>query len=480
MATLFWLGIDLGTTNSCVYKVDLSSTGDVVPSPLGNTVTPSVVSVGRDEILCGDMAKNTDPKSTFFGFKRTIGRGYKDCKLWKSACEWPFVMSRPKNEDDEPVYTASHGGRVLHLSPKDLYVHLLRYMLKDANVAMAAGVTVSVPAHFDTVQREATKETIVRAGAHASRVHIVNEPTAAAVAFLDGRPGAEGTFLVIDVGGGTVDCSLVHVNKDGSVRVADSKGTSEVGGETITDALVALKRTRRDAGAAGVSALRESIEDAKKRLSVQQEATFSNGAVLTRSEVEDVAEPMLTAVCDIAASVVARDAPLTAVVLCGGTTRMPCLRKRIAALYPSATVSTELNPLTAVARGAALVAKSRTAVAHTPAVNLSDILATSIGVRVHADDMYVMFKAGTVLPADSESTFRPLTEVQSFIEFVVYQGNNPSASKNTELGRFRVCAVPHVLAITVSEDGLAEIVAWEEGDPDRKHVHMEKVNIWKQ
>lgn len=469
----FWLGIDLGTTNSCVYRVS-ASTGDVVPTPLGNTLTPSVVHVGPDSIECGDMvSRDAVARHVFFGFKRTIGRKYKDYKLWASAKEWPFSVIKPTDFEKELLYSAPHGGEIKNYTAKDLYVHLLRYMLRDVDVKKAKGIVVTVPAHFGTVQRDATKAALRNAGVDPTKVAVMNEPTAAAVAFLDDhREMTEGRLLVVDVGGGTVDCTLLDVE---TMSVIDSKGTSEVGGEVITDALVAKKRPKglkKDA----LGAFRQTVEDLKKRLSMQPEATES-GICITREELNSIAEPTITAVCDLAATVGGREQEPTAVVLCGGTTRMSALRKRLQEVYPKSTVSTDLNPLTAVARGAALHAKALSVTATECAKeSVKDILTASIGVRVGEDEMGVMAAAGSKLPCRVSKMYRPMRDDQEYAEIVIYQGNEARASDNFELGRFRLRPTSHWIRVDVEDDGSAEVAAVE--SHTQIQVHLERVKVW--
>jgi molecular chaperone DnaK (HSP70) len=433
--------------------------------------------VDINEITCGDMVKkDANVQHVFFGFKRTIGRKYKDCELWMSAKEWPFSFRRPKNKNNEITYTAPHGGEMMEFKSQDLYVHLLRYMLRDVDIAHAQGITVTVPAHFDTVQRDATKKALRCAGVPIDNVYILNEPTAAAVAFLDDhREINSGRILIVDVGGGTVDCSLVEILSEDSIVIHDSKGTSEVGGEVITDALVSRKKPKglpKDK----LSLFRETIEEIKKRLSLHPSVTIDD-VTITREELEDISDPMINTICDLAATVGGRTEEPLAVVLCGGTTRMPFLRKRIASLYPKSILSTELNPLTAVARGAALHAKgnSKTTVAVVP--KIKDILTSSIGLRVGEDDMDVLVASGTLLPHTAIKLYKPMHEDQDHTEFVMYQGNHIKASMNMELGTFQLPPKPHEISVTIEEGGTIEIIAM---DPlTEKQVHIQRVKIWK-
>jgi molecular chaperone DnaK len=467
-----WLGIDLGTTNSCVYRMG-NTTGDVVPSPLGSTLTPSVVSVGPHEVVCGDMTQGTNPKYTFFGFKRTIGRKYKDKQLWSSAVEWPFTVSRPKHEDDEPVYTAPLDGEMVQLTPRDLYVHLLRYMLQEVVIKDIKIVAITVPAHFNTVQRDATKDAVSRAGVPLNKMRIINEPTAAVVAFLDDHPEIRtGRLLVVDVGGGTVDCTLVEVQGTKSV-VLESKGSSEVGGEVITDILVSKKKPK-GLSKDHIGEFRATIEEMKKQLSLRQEVTVGD-MTITRDELDMAAEPTVTAVCDLAATVGGRENELTAIVLCGGTTRMPTLRKRLAEVYPEAIVSTELNPLTAVARGAAIFAKGNTTLPGT-IPNVQDILTSSVGLRVREDDMYAMAEAGFMLPLTTTKLYKPMYDDQEYTEVVICQGNHHLASHNVELGRFRLGPCPHWVTVAVNSSGTVDITAKQ--SENNEQVLMKRVKIW--
>mgnify|MGYP001246388314 CR=1 FL=1 len=446
------LGIDLGTSNSCVYRWP----GDVLASPNGGTLTPSAVCVGPDAIVCGATALATgDPQRTFVGFKRTIGRCYKDKQLWRSATEWPFALAPPKDPATEPpLYCATLGGEFQQLTPFDLYVHLLRYMLRDAG-SLAHRIVATVPAHFDSKQRKATAEAVRQATGKGCE--LLNEPTAAAVAYLHDNPdrGHGSRVLVVDVGGGTTDATLLLCD-DGDLQVVASEGTSEAGGSVITDCLIRRVGKQRWI----------EVDEAKRQLSEVHEVELSTGRRITRDEVEETAAPVLEAVARVVTKCVGKHGPPSVVVLCGGTTRMPSLRKRLGAMFPQAELSTDLNPDTAVARGAAIHAAS--AVARAP--KAADILTASVGVRIREDTMLPLVKRGVSLPHSYARAFMPMSKEQSSSELVILQGNSTVASENTELGRYSLLACKFVVSVQVDCGGSIAIEVDRDGETLLKRV----------
>jgi molecular chaperone DnaK (HSP70) len=477
-----WLGIDLGTSNSCVYKVDTEGNGDVVPSATGESLTPSVVCVGPSEILCGELALNGDAASTFFGFKRTIGRVYNDKAMWKGAVDWPFHITRPANPDEAGgTYCAMLGGELVEMTSNDLYTHLVRHMLKDVDVRAAKGVTVTVPAHFNTMQRDATLAALAQAGV--AGCSVLNEPTAAAVAYLHDKPQLCGGVLVVDVGGGTIDCTLLRCESDRTCTVVASNGTSEVGGEVVTDKLVhkmiAKTKTCKDDKAA-ISKLRSNVERAKKALSVVMSVQVADTEVtLVRADVEACVAGMLSTLCDLCARVCTAEPP-DVVVLCGGGTLMPSVRTKLLDMYPSARMSTELNVMTAVARGAALHARrlsnTTAPTSSSSTVVVNDILTAAVGVRVEADTTHVLLSAGSKLPCKAKASYKMKNPKQASVVLVVVQGNNHEASLNATLGRFTLPPGRCTVELSVDEDGSLTVSATR--TKTRERLLLQKVPLW--
>ena len=476
-----WLGIDLVTTNSCVYRVGRDGSGDVVASPTGETLTPSCVCVGPTEVLCGELARGGPPACTFFGFKRTIGRPYRDQTLWRTAAEWPFTIQPPPKEDEEPgLYCAWLDGEWAELTPNDLYVHLLRFMLRD--VGPCDGVTVTVPAHFNTVQRAATKAALAKAGV--PQCHVLNEPTAAAIAYLCDKPDLEGRVLVVDVGGGTIDCTLLECAEGCDVAVLGSDGTSEVGGEVVTDVLLrkvlpAAGIDRRDKAA--VAELREDVERAKKALSLRSEATVRGDAVLTREDVDAAAGDMIAAVFALSSKVCADGPPPTVVVLCGGSTLMPAVRDRLKEMFPTAALSAELNPLTAVAKCAAFHARMQGAVVAAPddaaaARPPREILTGGIVVRIDEDTMLALLEAGSRLPCRATRSFRMRDPGQTKVDLLIAQGNNAEVSLNATLGHFELPPGRVTVKLSVDTDGVVTVNALRPESGER--LLLRKIKAW--
>lgn len=488
------LGIDLGTSNSCVVCGTSAADLDVLSSPVGGAVTPSYVTVGPDAVACGEVAKQKQaahPDRTFYEFKRTIGRVWSEKRLWADVMHVPFHLTNPGDPDKPPRYSASLGGKLTQLTAFDLYVHLLRHMLADAPKPVDA-VVATVPAHFHSNQRDATAAAVRRVVGEAAAVTVLDEPTAAAVAYLsklgdDGPP--DGSLMVVDVGGGTTDVTLLRATKRGGIRVLNKDGTPLIGGAKMTDAVHAAvkahcrKHKVPTGGKDHAVLLRDRAEHAKRVLSTAESTEIAVGdghppLVLTRDRFEQLINNDVMGVCELAART--KDDDLRHIVLVGGATRIPLLRERLQDTFPDAAVSTRLNPETAVAKGAALhalaSAKQRHAAAAAVALR-TEVLGATIGVRVGEDTMHPVIPRRTTIPMRETRRFRPQSHRQRQMRVVLAQGEDRRVSRNAVLGQFTLAGAREIeLTIEVGLGGGVVVTAFDA--QTKRLLHNERAKMW--
>jgi L1 cell adhesion molecule like protein len=502
-----YLGIDLGTSNSCVYasKDGGDAPPELVMSNMGGHLTPSVVAYTTgDEVLVGEPARQqqgANPLNTFIEFKRTIGRTYEQRALWNTARHWAYKLLRPTPEeaDGAPRYAAMYAGDVLRLTATDLYSVLLTQLVALSTQQMRCEaprhVVVTVPAHFDHAQRLATVQAVARVVPAECTVEAMNEPTAAMVAYLDLNAAAlaSKTVLVFDLGAGTLDVTCVRVEGD-DCRIVGSEG-AEVGGCNFDQRLLELAAahyktsTGKDlkTNKQRMVTVRESCERAKKTLTVAHETTLSVGEDIdplrvTRSQFERVIAPELKQ-CAAAVQqllhrtgVAAEDVPH--VVLCGGSSRVPGVQRTVQAVFgDTATLLTDVNADECVAKGACLHALRRAPEAEQPRppIRVVDVASHTIGIRVGRDQMLPLVRRGDPLPASKVQPLVPMRKEQRFVDIDIFQGDADTIDGNRCLGSARLQGLrdghPSVtLRLEVDANGLIVIEARDDED---HHVSAE-------
>jgi molecular chaperone DnaK (HSP70) len=491
------VGVDVGTTNSCVVSgTDISSL-EPVSTGCANGVVPSYVSVGPTAVYCGEAARQrraAHGERTFYEFKRTIARKWRQRALWNSTAKHlTFKLGMPKDPDQPPLYGATLNGVFVQLTSFDLYVHLLKHMLKDVTEPVVCVATV--PAMFTGPQRQATKEAVEQALPRGSTVTTLNEPTAAAIAYtnrVDVAPGEH--VLVLDVGGGTTDATLIRVGSHGSINVVRSKGDHEVGGAKLTDAVhtwaaACCKKQGYGKLVGGASVLlHDRCEEVKCVLSSVDEASIAlTGVVvvaaekepqaltLTRAKFDDLIHNDVSTICEVATQTTgAETSAVKHVVLVGGATRTRLLREHIQNIYSKAALTTELNPETAVARGAAmqaldLIKQTTTAAAESSVTTLkkkplpklrSETLNASISVRVREDQAFVLVPHGTKLPHTCQRLFSPMDAKQRRMLLVLTQGEHKLSSNNDVLASYDIQEACDIeLIVKVGFDGSVNVTA---------------------
>jgi len=462
------IGIDLGTTYSCVgLKKD--DNVDIFQNDMGNKITPSMVAFSPDrEPVVGDAAKAqlpTNPTNTVFGAKRMIGKSFKDPNLQRDIATWPFQVI--KGVKDRPKIRVSDRGKTKEFFPEEISAEVLKYLLQVARAKSGdptiKDVVITVPAYFTDAQRLSTKEAGKIAGMNVLR--IIPEPTAAAIAFGVSTED-EHTALIFDLGGGTFDVSILHL--DGEVyEVKSILGDDHLGGEDFDNKLVEYladqfnKKNGCDikGNQRAMMLLKEQAENAKKTLSNANTATvyvesIFNGKDLnervTRKQFEDLNKesfakliPIVRKAIDNAADVDKDD--ITDLLLVGGSSRIPYVQELLKKEFPSLTPCSTVHPDEAVAIGAAIHAYNLTHEDDDDDDNqiiLVDACPMTRGLEVEGGKMEPIIKLNDSIPIEVTKPFTTTYDYQEAIGILIFEGENKLTKDNHFMGQFQIEGIP--------------------------------------
>lgn len=493
------IGIDLGTTNSCVAVID-GKEPLVIHNQEGGRTTPSMVSWNAaGEVVVGAASKRqmvTNPNRTVFGIKRLIGRKHNDASVLRLRDTLPYRIIAATNGD---AWVQIENRQ---FSPQEISAEILRKLKQVAEEYLGETITeavVTVPAYFDEVQRQATKDAGEIAGLTVRS--ILNEPTAAALAYgLSGRQ--QGRVAVFDLGGGTFDISILTV-EHGVFQVLATSGDTELGGDDFDRAVIEMLVAdfqeahsvdlRKDPVA--LQRLKEAAERAKIELSAAMRtdiqlpfiASGPQGPIhlqreLSRGELEKACRALLErlkAPCQVALAAARCTAvEVDEILLVGGMTRMPAVQERALEIFGKAP-SKHVNPDEIVAMGAA--AQSAVLGGELQEVVLLDVTPHALGVRVTGDRFSVIIEANASIPTREQKVFSTTADDQDFVAIEIYQGSDPTASKNRRLGRFtlgNLTVAPKgrtkvEVAFMVDADGIVHVSATEIGTGNAATVTVE-------
>src|SRR4026209_2502374 len=459
------IGIDLGTTNSCVAVME-NGQPKVIENSEGARTTPSIVAYMDDaEILVGAPAKRqaiTNPKNTLFAVKRLIGRRFTEKAVQKDIDLMPYKISQNSNGD---AWIAVRGKRV---SPPEVSAQVLMKMKKPAEDYLGEPVTeavITVPAYFNDSQRQATKDAGRIAGLEVKR--IINEPTAAALAYGLDKQGSDRKIAVYDLGGGTFDVSIIEIaSVDGEKQfeVLSTNGDTFLGGEDFDNRIINfladefLKESGGDVrkDPLAVHRPKEAAEKTKIELSSSQQTDVNLPYItadasgpkhlnikLTRAKLESLVEDLVKKTIE-PCRVALKDAGLSAsevseVILVGGQTRMPLVQKYVKEFFGKEPRK-DVNPDEAVAVGAAI--QAGVLAGDVKDVLLLDVTPLSLGIETEGAVVDKVIEKNTTIPTKATKVYSTASDSQTAVTIHVLQGERTRASDNKSLGKFDLTEIP--------------------------------------